>query len=108
MTPDDSHAILVAKVNQERAIQRAEDDIPVIEALLDSKGWTYLTRKLREHAAALRTNLENDSLTDQETRTTRALIKQIDAVLLIPATDRAQLNLILANAKQRREGPARG
>lgn len=97
------------KLARERSVELAEQDVPVIDALLDSKGWAYLTRRLREKRDALRAALaDDDSLSDADTRTLRRIVRIYDEILQLPTADRSVHLHTLAQAAQRSAGPRLG
>lgn len=103
-TPEQSAALA-----REQAIQRAEDDSTAIAQLLDSPGWTYFARRLRERRQSLRDAIaDNDALADSETRTMRALAREYTDLLDLPLRDRVIHLATLANARRKDHGPARG
>lgn len=92
---------------RERATELAEQDIPAIESLLDSKGWAYFSRRLNERRQAIRDQLADDNaLTGRQTRALRAIVKEYDEILRLPHQDRTVHNDTLR--AQQRVGPARG
>lgn len=94
---------------RERAIELAEQDIPIIDELLDSKGWAYLARRLREQRDAIRAKIADDEdLSARETRILRRVAKEYDAILRLPHNDRTVHQGTLAADKQRATGPSRG
>jgi hypothetical protein len=103
-TPEQS-AILA----RERAIELAEQDLPVIEQLLDSKGWAYLSRRLRELRQSIRDLIADDeNLTDIETRALRRVAKEYGEILRLPQADRAVHHATLAQRDNKESGPSRG
>ena len=54
----------LAQVNRERALERAEQDSTAIAQLIDSPGWQYLSRRLRERRQHLRDQLADDDTLD--------------------------------------------
>jgi hypothetical protein len=98
-----------SQVAHEHAIDLAERELPAIEQLLDSPGWTYLSRRLRERQQAIRDNIaDNDTLPDHDTRKLRAMVKEINAILALPAQDRVLHRATIERARQKSIGPARG
>ena len=105
MTPEQQSA----QVARERSIQRAEEDLTAIAILLDSPGWTYLTRRYTQARQALRDSIaDDDTLTEQETRIRRRLVKYYDDLLRGPYDDRAAHQSTLANRDQHKAGPSKG
>lgn len=98
-----------AQVARERAIELAENDSTAIAQLLDSPGWQYLKRRLTERRQQLRDAIaDDDTLTDAQTRTARALAKEYADILNLPLQDRAaHLNTIAAH-RSKDAGPRRG
>lgn len=76
---------------RERAIELAQRDLADIAALLDFEPFQrYYQRRLTERLALLKEDIAaNDSLTDLETRTQRALARQYADLLAMPAQERA-------------------
>lgn len=99
------------QVARERAIQLAEDDIPIIDALLDSPGWAYLSRRLRDLRQGYRdATADDDDLTDAQTKTNRAISRLLDDLSRLPEQDRRMHTATLDAAKRAAAatGPARG
>ena len=94
---------------RERALQLAEDDSAAIAQLLDSPGWAYFSRRLRERRQQIRDAIaDTDDMTDARTRELRTTAKEISAILALPLQDRAAHAAMLASARQQQSGPARG
>jgi hypothetical protein len=94
---------------RERAIERAEHDIPIIEQLLESQAWAYLSRRLNERRQQFRDTIaDNDNLSDAETRALRRVLQEYDAILHLPHVDRQVLTGVLEDRTRRANGPARG
>ena len=105
MTPEAQSA----QVARERANQRAEEELTAIAILLESPGWTYLVRRYTQLRQALRDSIaDDDTLTEQETRIRRRLVKYYDDLLRGPYDDRAAHQSTLRLRDQHKAGPSKG
>lgn len=106
MTPSPDQ---LAQVSRERSIELAEQDLPAIESLLDSKGWAYLSRRLNERRQQLRDKIADDEgLSDEHTRILRARAKEYEDILRLPHQDRTIHTNTLRARDKFHSGPSRG
>jgi hypothetical protein len=86
------------QVAYEKAIIKAETEIPIIERLLDSDGWKWLQARLEAEAAPIVDRiLSDDSLTDAETHILRRVLRTLKEVSQLPASDLARHRQYLAS-----------